>query len=468
VLVEAGAAGLVARAAAEAPPSPLAGIQARARELAEAMRELPLAETVRQLVGAPAPHSADPASFLGRSPSFGKDCYVAPGATVIGDVGLGDDCSVWPGAVLRGDVNRIRIGSRSNVQDGAVVHVNPGEGHCRIGEGVTIGHQATVHSCWIGDDVLIGIHSVVLDGASIGERCIVGAGAVVTPGTVIPPGQLVLGVPARVARELTAAEIESILRHAESYASLKNQYLRPAAAPVPAPAEAPAPPPAPPRGELPRYACRRVDEPVVADGSLDDDAWSAVPPMAHLRLATGAGNAVLATEVKACWDDAHLYVAFSCHDTDVWSTYTERDQPLYDEEVVEVFLCPSGDPAHYFEFEVNPLNAVFDARVFSPEGDRRSMLVDPEWNAAGLRTGVRVSGNLATRENTDIGWIAELAIPFADLDLDGPPAPGTVWRANFYRIERGRVEEFSAWSPTFRDPADFHVPACFGELHFVE
>src|SRR5262249_49828664 len=117
--------------------------------------------------------------------------------------------------------------------------------------------------------------------------------------------------------------------------------------------------------------------------------------------------------------------------------------------------------------EVSPLNTVFDARVFSPERDRRSMLVDRDWNAPGLRTAAGVSGTLDRRDDTDLGWIAELAIPFADLGLDGPPAPGTVWRANFYRIERGHVEEFPAWSPTFKEPPDFHLPDCFGELVFI-
>jgi hypothetical protein len=96
------------------------------------------------------------------------------------------------------------------------------------------------------------------------------------------------------------------------------------------------------------------------------------------------------------------------------------------------------------------------------------MLVDRTWNAAGIRTAVRISGTPNDRSAPDIGWIAEVALPFADLGLAGPPAPGTVWRANFYRIERphGGPEEYTAWSPTYRDPADFHVPACFGEIVF--
>src|SRR5262249_35851456 len=153
----------------------------------------------------------------------------------------GVDCSIWPGVVLRGDVARIRIGARTNIQDGSVVHVHPGGGHCRIGEGVTIGHQATVHACEVADHVLIGIHAVVLDGVKIGERASIGAGSVVTPGTEIPSGKLVLGVPGRVIRDLTPEEIQSILWHADAYVSLKEQYRSPAAAPAPPP-EAPAAP----------------------------------------------------------------------------------------------------------------------------------------------------------------------------------------------------------------------------------
>jgi carbonic anhydrase/acetyltransferase-like protein (isoleucine patch superfamily)/bifunctional DNA-binding transcriptional regulator/antitoxin component of YhaV-PrlF toxin-antitoxin module len=467
LLAEPGAGRLTIRPA-DAAASPTAAFRERVRDFAESIRHLPAADRVREMVSSLAskpPPTGLP--FHSHSPYAPETCYVSPAATLIGDVALGEDCSVWPGAVLRGDVNAIRVGARTNIQDGAVLHVNPGEGNCVIGASVTIGHQAMVHSCKIADHVIIGIHAVVLDGARVGERCIIGAGAVVTPGTIVPPGKLVLGVPGRVVRDLTPQEIESIFWHADSYVSLKNEYLRPQPSPPPAPASIPAPAP-PAAGELPRYQCRRVREPVVIDGALSEPFWGSVPPLSPLQLASGGGPPALATEVKACWDERCLYVAFSCHDSDVWGTLSERDQPLYDEEVVEVFLSPTGDLAHYFEFEVSPLNTIFDAKVFNPNLDRATMLVDADWNAAGIRTGVGVAGTLDNRSDVDLGWIAELAIPFADLGLAGAPSPGSVWRANFYRIERGAVEEFSAWSPTYKDPPDFHVPACFGELVFVE
>jgi len=307
---------------------------------------------------------------------------------------------------------------------------------------------------------------VVLDGAEIGEHCIIGAGAVVTPGTVIPPGQLVLGVPARPVRALTEAEIERIDWHANSYVELKDRYR--AAEPAAPASEGASASTSPAEAPVPRYYCRRAIGPIVIDGALDEPAWSAVSPLPPLQLSHGRGMPRLATEVRACWDDTALYVAFSCKDTDIWSEYERRDDPLYDQEVVEIFLSPTGDLRHYFEIEISPANVLFDAKVFNPDLDRRTMLVDRGWDAPGLRSAVRVSGTLNRRDDVDVGWIAEIAIPFADLGLAGPPAPGTVWRANFYRIERGEVEEYSAWSPTGRDPADFHVPRCFGELVFGE
>jgi carbonic anhydrase/acetyltransferase-like protein (isoleucine patch superfamily)/bifunctional DNA-binding transcriptional regulator/antitoxin component of YhaV-PrlF toxin-antitoxin module len=465
------------------PASPSTSLKEEARQLAEAMHGLTL-ETAPRLVDAEAHSTAasagppsspagtgQPASsaieaFQGVLPRAPVSAFLSPGASLIGDVLLGEDVSIWPGVVLRGDVAPIRIGARTNIQDGAVVHVSPHLG-CTIGSGVTVGHQATVHACTVGDSTLIGIHAVVLDGAKVGRHCLIAAGCVVPPGMEIPDGKMVMGVPAKVVRDLTPQEIERVHWHADSYVSLKNQYQQPTVSLPPQPA-ARAPKPAPPTpGTLPRYECRRTAGQIRVDGSLDDPGWTGIPPMSPLVHSNGAGAPREQTEVKVSWDDANLYLAYACKDADIWGNFEHRDDPLYDEEVVEFFLCPTGDLRHYFEFEISPLNVLFDAKVFSPEGDRRSMLVDREWNAAGIRTAVRVSGTLNDRTAPDIGWIAEAALPFADLGLSGPPAPGTVWRANFYRIERGETTEFTAWSPTYKEPADFHVSACFGELIFV-
>ncbi len=166
------------------------------------------------------------------SPRLGRDVYVDAAATVIGDVVLGDDVSVWPGAVLRGDVNAIRVGARSNIQDGAIVHVthdgpySPGGHMCRIGVAVTIGHAAVVHACTILDECLIGMHATILDGARVGPRALVGAGAVVPPGKVVGEGELWVGNPARCVRMLDARAIGQLAYSAAHYVRLKDDYLR--------------------------------------------------------------------------------------------------------------------------------------------------------------------------------------------------------------------------------------------------
>ncbi|HEY7216122.1 MAG TPA: gamma carbonic anhydrase family protein [Thermoanaerobaculia bacterium] len=163
-------------------------------------------------------------SFQGRWPSLGDRVFLAPGAHVVGDVTLGDDVSFWFHTVARGDVNFIRIGARTNVQDGTVLHVSHVRHPLVIGEAVVIGHQAVVHGCTIEDGALIGIGSRVLDGAVVERGAQIGAGAVVTPGHRIAAGHLALGIPARVVRPLTEEETLRIADTVERYAALKEQY----------------------------------------------------------------------------------------------------------------------------------------------------------------------------------------------------------------------------------------------------
>ena len=163
--------------------------------------------------------------FLGRAPRLGVDVFVAPTAAVIGDVTLDDGASVWYGASMRGDVHWISVGPGSNVQDCATVHVSRGTHPCRIGAGVTIGHNAVVHGCTVEDDVLVGMGAVVLDGAVIGAGSIIGAGALVTMNTVVPPRSLVLGRPARVVRALTDTEVERNRANAAHYVRMSRMYL---------------------------------------------------------------------------------------------------------------------------------------------------------------------------------------------------------------------------------------------------
>jgi carbonic anhydrase/acetyltransferase-like protein (isoleucine patch superfamily) len=176
-------------------------------------------------------------AYRGTSPTLGERVYVDPAASVIGDVTLDDDVSIWPGAVLRGDVQHIQVGARSNIQDGAVVHVThdgpytPGGSPCVLGIGVTIGHAAVVHACSIGDYCLVGMHATVLDGAVLEPYAMVGANSLVTAGTRVGPGELWLGSPARRVRALTPEQIEQLRYSADHYVLLKDEYL--AAAPDP-------------------------------------------------------------------------------------------------------------------------------------------------------------------------------------------------------------------------------------------
>ncbi|RPE79922.1 gamma carbonic anhydrase family protein [Vulcaniibacterium tengchongense] len=170
--------------------------------------------------------------YLDAFPTCGERVYVDPAATVIGAVELGDDVSVWPGCVIRGDVNFIRIGARSNVQDGAVVHVThegpftrPGGLPTLIGSDVTVGHGAIVHACTIEDLCLIGMGAKVLDGARVRRYGFVGAGAVVAPGKTVGEAELWLGNPARCVRRLSEREIEQLHYSARHYVRLKDRYL---------------------------------------------------------------------------------------------------------------------------------------------------------------------------------------------------------------------------------------------------
>lgn len=162
--------------------------------------------------------------FLGASPTIAPSAFVAPTAVLIGDVTLGEESSVWFGAVVRGDINSIEVGARSNIQDGAVVHVADAFS-TRIGELVTIGHNAIVHACTIEDEVLIGMGAIVMDGAHVGGRSIIGAGALVTGGTNIPSGSLVLGSPAKVVRTLSPEEQEAVQQWALRYVTLSRTYI---------------------------------------------------------------------------------------------------------------------------------------------------------------------------------------------------------------------------------------------------
>ena len=163
--------------------------------------------------------------YRGLSPTIAHDTYIDISAQVIGDVHLGAQSSVWMNAVLRGDTHTIRVGARTNIQDCAVLHGMRGLHPVIVGDGCTIGHNATVHGCTIEDDVLIGIGSVVLNGAHIGKGSIIAAGAVIPEGTQIPAGSLVTGVPGKILRTVTAADLDLIHISANNYLDYIRTYL---------------------------------------------------------------------------------------------------------------------------------------------------------------------------------------------------------------------------------------------------
>ena len=161
-------------------------------------------------------------------PDIAEDAYVAPNATVIGDVRLAGKASVWFGAVLRGDVERLTIGRGTNIQDNSVLHSDPGA-PLVLSDMVTVGHMVTLHGCHVGECSLIGIGAIVMNHARIGARCIVGAGALITEGKEFPDGVLIIGSPARVARKLTSDELDRMAATAQRYidrAQLYRQGLR--------------------------------------------------------------------------------------------------------------------------------------------------------------------------------------------------------------------------------------------------
>lgn len=157
-------------------------------------------------------------------PRIAEDVFIAPHATVAGDVELGPGSSVWFGTVIRGDVFPIRIGARTNVQDNSVIHVTTDRHATIIGDEVTIGHRAILHGCTVESRCLIGMGAIVMDRAVIGEGSIVGAGALVTEGTIVPPGSLVLGAPARVKRPLTEDERAQLASSAAHYVEIARNH----------------------------------------------------------------------------------------------------------------------------------------------------------------------------------------------------------------------------------------------------
>ncbi|MBK5258210.1 MAG: carbohydrate-binding family 9-like protein [Thermoanaerobaculia bacterium] len=204
---------------------------------------------------------------------------------------------------------------------------------------------------------------------------------------------------------------------------------------------------------------------IVVRGAFSiEDPWATPPSCETVRLRRAIDGQAprLATTVSAYFDSRYLNLVFSAADDYVVASFTDRDDPIYEEDVVEVFLAPD-QLSRYFEIEVSPVGTLFDAQIDSPDGIRDTMRADVSWTPEGLLAGVRKIVEPGLRMTID----TTLRIPFRSLGRS-EPCDGETWRANFFRIDRHPAEgdEYSAWRPTMCDPADFHVTSAFGSLKF--
>lgn len=175
--------------------------------------------------------NADLRSYRGMEPTLGDNVYIDSSAVIVGDVKIGDDSSIWPLVSARGDVNRIRIGNRTNVQDGSILHVtrktpgNPNGHPLFIGDEVTVGHHVMLHGCQLGNRILVGMSATIMDGVIVEDEVIIGAGSVVPPGKTLESGYLYVGSPAKQVRPLNDSERAFLTQSAENYVVLKQEYL---------------------------------------------------------------------------------------------------------------------------------------------------------------------------------------------------------------------------------------------------
>ena len=163
--------------------------------------------------------------YRSKMPDIHKKSFIAQNAVIIGDVSIEEGSSIWFGCTLRGDVHEIKIGARTNIQDGSVIHVTRGVQGSYIGDNVTVGHMALIHACTIGNNVLVGMQSCIMDGACIKDNAMIAAGSLVTPGKTVPSRQLWAGRPARYMRDLSDKDIEAITHSAQDYATLAAEYI---------------------------------------------------------------------------------------------------------------------------------------------------------------------------------------------------------------------------------------------------
>ena len=214
---------------------------------------------------------------------------------------------------------------------------------------------------------------------------------------------------------------------------------------------------------LPLYEVSRTATPIKVDGKLDDPVWAKAPAFTDLRLNLDGSPSPTKTEARALYDDSFLYVSFRCADKNIWATFKKRDEHLWEEEVVEVFVQADPQQRSYIELEVNPLGTMLDIYLL----DIRQPLRYESWNSQKLRWGVQVFGTVDGKDG-DKEWTCELALPLEDVVTarNIPPRAGDRWRLNLYRVEQLPTPALLAWSPTFKD--DFHIPSRFGEIVFTD
>lgn len=216
-------------------------------------------------------------------------------------------------------------------------------------------------------------------------------------------------------------------------------------------------------GNAPVYEVSRTATPIEVDGKLDDAVWANAPRFPDFRMNLDGSSGPYKTEARALYDDTFLYFSFRSRDDNIWATLKTRDQHLWDEEVVEVFLQADPHQANYIELEVNPLGTMLDIYLL----DIRKPLHYESWNSQKLKWGVQVSGTVDGKTG-DREWTCEIAVPLEDVVTakNLPPKAGDRWRMNLYRVEQLPKPALLAWSPTYKD--DFHLPEKFGELVFTD
>lgn len=218
----------------------------------------------------------------------------------------------------------------------------------------------------------------------------------------------------------------------------------------------------PQSSRLPVYEVARTVKPIKVDGKLDDAAWARVSPVGDFVRNLDGSPSAYKTEARVVYDDNFLYFSFRCVDDNIWSTYKRRDEHLWDEEVVEVFLQADPRQPGYIELEVNPLGTMLDIYLL----DVRKPLRYESWNSEKLRWAVQVLG-VVDGKGGDREWTCEIALPMEDIVTAPrlPPRPGDRWRLNLYRVEKLPRAAEMAWSPTLKN--DFHLPGMFGEIVFT-